>query len=51
MYLILKHYVLINKYNVYQVINNEVDAIALIDILNRNNVESNVKYILSKVIR
>lgn len=51
MYLILKHYVLINSYKVYQVINNEVDAIALIGILNRNNVESNVKYILSKVIR
>lgn len=51
MYIIVKHYVTINAYTVERIIDNEVDAIALVDIYNRNNKNTNVKYVLTKVIK
>lgn len=51
MYIIVKHYVTINAYTVERIIDNEVDAIALVDIYNRNNKDADVKYVLTKVIK
>lgn len=51
MYIIVKHYEAINVYEVERIIDNEVDAIALVDIYNRNNKNATVKYILTKVIK
>ena len=51
MYIIIKHYVTINAYTVERIIDNEVDAIALVDIYNRNNKDANVKYVLTKIIK
>lgn len=51
MYIIVKHYEAINTYTVERIIDNEVDAIALVDIYNRNNKDSNIQYVLTKVIK
>lgn len=50
MYIILKHYMRINSYNVERVVNSETDAIALTDIYNRNNDDEGVEYLISKVL-
>lgn len=51
MYIIVKHYVTINAYTVERIIHNEADAIALVNIYNRNNKESDIQYILTEVIK
>lgn len=50
MYIILKHYKNIDSYNVERTIANEVDAIAFTDILNRNNNDAGIEYVISKLI-
>lgn len=51
MYIIVKRYVTINAYTVEHIIDNEVDAIALVNIYNRNNKDSNIQYILTEAIK
>lgn len=51
MYIIVKHYVTINAYTVERIIYDETDAIALVNIYNRNNRDSNIQYILTEVIK
>lgn len=51
MYIIFRHCEIIDIYVVERIMDNEDDAIALVDIYNRNNKDSNIQYVLTKVIK
>lgn len=51
MYIIFKHCKTIDIYTVERIMDNKNDAIALVDIYNRNNKDFNIQYILTEAIK